>query len=99
GKDRHVVWVPLHERIALLNGGAVALGNHRTDHDVVTLELAPFSVVHADRAILVEDDPTAVERLHRAQIVKPDRAIVLRLDDRLFKRLARRSADVESPHG
>src|SRR5262249_45144549 len=35
---------------------------------------------------------------HRAQIVELHATVVLRLDDRLFECLARRSADVECPH-
>ena len=38
------------------------------------------------------------ERLHGAQIVELQRAVVLRLDDRLLEGLARRSTDVERPH-
>ena len=73
-------------------------GNDRADHDIVALELAALGVVHADRAVLVQHDPASVERLHRAEIVELQSAVVLRLDDRLLERLARRAADVERPH-
>src|SRR5918994_5466953 len=54
--------------------------------------------MHADRAVLTQNDPAAVERLHRPQLVELNRAIVLRLDDRLLERLAGGAADVECPH-
>ena len=54
--------------------------------------------MHADRAVLVQNNPAAVERLHRAQIVELNRAVVLRLDDRLLEGLTGRSTDVEGPH-
>ncbi len=73
-------------------------GNDRADDDVVALQFAALLVVHGDRAVLVEHDPVAIERLHGAQIVETDRAVVLRLDDRLLEGLARRAADVERPH-
>ena len=28
GEDRHIVWIPLHKRFALLHRRAVLLGNH-----------------------------------------------------------------------
>src|ERR1041385_9006113 len=54
--------------------------------------------MHPDGPVLVQDDPAAVECLHGAEVVELERAIVLRLDDRLLERLARRAADVERPH-
>ena len=41
--------------------------------------------MNRDRAVLVEHDPVAVERLHRAEFVETDDAFVLRLDDRLLE--------------
>ena len=58
----------------------------------------PSSSCTTDRAVLVEHDPVAVERLHGAQFVVPHDAIVLGLDLRLLERLARRAADVERAH-
>ena len=75
-----------------------AIGDDRTDDDVVALEFAALFVVHGDGAVLVQHDPVAVERLHRAQIVELNRAVVLRLDDRLLEGLAGGAADVERPH-
>ena len=98
GQNRNVVRIPLHERLAFLHLGAIRLRNDGADDDVVAIEFAAFGVVHADRAVLVQDDPAAVEGLHRPEIVELERAIVLRLDDRLFESLARRAADVERPH-
>src|SRR5439155_23621677 len=43
-------------------------------------------------------NPAAVERLHGAQIVEPDSAIVLRLDNGLLKSLAGRATNVECAH-
>src|SRR4029453_15644392 len=54
--------------------------------------------MHADRTILTQNDPAAVERLHRSQVVKLNSAIVLRLYDRLLECLTGRAADVECPH-
>src|SRR3954471_2331849 len=54
--------------------------------------------MHSDGSILVQDDPAAVERLHGAEVVELERAVVLRLDDWLFERLAGSSTDVERPH-
>ena len=98
GQNRHVIRIPLHERFALLHLGAVRFRNNRTDHDVVAIQFAAFGIMHADRAIFVQHDPASVERLHGADIVELQSAIVLRLDDRLLERLARRAADVERPH-
>ncbi len=98
GQNRHVVRVPLHERLAFFHMRAVVLRNHRTDNHVITLELAAFCVVHADGAIFAQDNPAAIERLNRSQIVEAHRAVILRFNDRLFESLARRSADVECPH-
>src|SRR5438552_9002506 len=98
GQNRDVVWVPLHERLAFFHMRAVVFRNHRTDNDVVALELTTFRVVHADRTILAQHDPAAIERLHCAQIVEAHRAVILRFNDRLFESLARRSADVECSH-
>ena len=55
--------------------------------------------MHTDRAILIQDDPTAVQRLHGAEIIELNRAIVLRLDNGLLERLAGCSTNVERPHG
>src|ERR1041385_6581996 len=98
GQDRNVVRIPLHESLALLHRPAVGFGNDRTDDNVVALDFAAFFVVQADRAVFVERNPVAVEGLHRAQIIELHDAVVLRLDDRLFERLARGAADVERPH-
>ena len=98
GQNRDVVWVPLHERLAFFHMRAVVFRNHRTDNHIVAFEFAAFRVVHADRAILAQHDPAAIERLHCAQIVEAHRAVILRFNDRLFESLARRSADVECPH-
>ena len=89
----------MHERLAFFHAAAFGFRNNRTDDDVVAFELATFRVVHADRAVLVQDNPAAIERLHCAQIVELNHAVVLRLDDRLLERLARRSTDVERTHG
>ena len=98
GQNRHVVRIPLHEGLALLHRAAVGLRDDRTDDDVVALDFAALFVMHGDRAVLVQRDPVAVERLHGAQIVELHRAVVLRLDDRLLEGLARGAADVEGPH-
>ena len=55
--------------------------------------------MHTNRAVLVQHDPTTVERLHGSQIIELHRAVVLRLNDRLLKCLAGRAADVERAHG
>ncbi len=65
GQNRHVVRIPLHEGFALLHLAAVRLRDDRADDDVVALEFAALLVVHADRAVLVQHDPVAVERLAR----------------------------------
>ena len=88
----------MHEGLAFLHLAAVGFRNNGTDDDVVALEFAALVVVHADRAVLVQNDPAAVERLHGAQIVESNRAVVLRLDDRLLEGLAGRSTDVERTH-
>src|SRR5882724_1616109 len=54
--------------------------------------------MHTDGPVLTQNDPAAVERLHRSQVVELNSAIVLRLDDRLLERLTGRAADVECPH-
>src|SRR6266404_3766118 len=94
----NVVRVPLHEGFTLLHLGAVIFRNHRADDHVVTLELAAFSVMDADRSVFGQDDPTAVQRLDGAQIVELHPTVVLGFDNWLFKCLARGSADVECPH-
>ena len=66
GKNRHVVRIPLHERLALFDGRFLGFGNNRANNNIIALEFASFRVVHADRAVLVQDDPTAVEGLHSA---------------------------------
>ena len=98
GENRHVVRVPLHERLPFLDRRAVVLGNHGAYDHVVALELAALCIVHANGAVLVQNDPASVKRLDRSQIVESDRAIVLRFDDRLLECLAGRAADVEGPH-
>ena len=55
--------------------------------------------MHTDGTVLIQHDPAAVQCLHGAQIVKLNRAIVLRLDNGLLERLAGRSTNVERPHG
>ena len=62
-KNRHVVWVPLHERLAFFHRGAVVLGNHGAYDHVVALEFATLLIVYADRTALVQNNPTAIERL------------------------------------
>ena len=62
-KNWHVVRIPLNKGFALFYLAPIRLRNNRPDHDVVTLKLATFGIVHADRAILVQDNPAAVERL------------------------------------
>src|SRR6266481_2406170 len=39
GENRHVIRVPLHKRLALLNRTSIGFGDHRADHHVVTLKL------------------------------------------------------------
>src|SRR5438477_729440 len=99
GKNRDVVWIPLHKSLAFFHRGAVVLGNHGADDHVVPLKFAFLRIVHADRAVLVQHDPTAVERLDSSQVVEADCAIVFRFDDRLLKGLTGRAADVEGSHG
>src|SRR5262249_28573438 len=53
---------------------------------------------HTDRAVFVQNDPTAVERLDGSQIIELHRTVVLRLDDRLLECLAGCAADVERAH-
>src|SRR5437762_1777084 len=98
GKNRDVIGIPLHEGLALFHVGAIWFGNNRANHHIVAFELASFGIVHADAAVLIQHDPTAVERLHRAQIVELKMAIILRLNDRLLEGLARGSTDVECSH-
>ena len=54
--------------------------------------------MHADRAVLIQNDPTAVERLHGSQVVESNSTIVFRFDDWLLERLAGRTTDMECPH-
>ena len=69
GENRDVVRIPLDEGLALLHRPAVGLGNNRADDDVVAFQFAAFVIVNADGAVLVQNDPVAVARLHRAQVV------------------------------
>src|SRR6266513_251721 len=89
---------PIARRSRLFHLSTVWFRNDRTDYYIVAFELASFGIVHADAAVLVQHDPTAVERLHRAQIVELKMAIILRLNDRLLEGLARGSTDVECSH-
>src|SRR5262249_39521405 len=110
-KDRHVVWIPLHEGLAFANDpaglrilfwaldlAAVRHGDDGTDDDIVALQFAALVVVYADRAVFVQHNPTSVECLHGPQIIELSRAVVLRLNDRLLKCLAGRATDVERAH-
>ena len=54
--------------------------------------------MHTDRTVLVQSDPTAVERLHCPQVVEADGAVVFGLDDWLLEGLAGGAADVERAH-
>src|SRR5581483_8810051 len=99
GENGDVVRIPLDEGFAFLDRSAIVLGNHGTDDDVVTLQLPAFLVVHAYRAVFVQHDPTAIQRLHCSQIIEPDRAVVFGFDDRLLECLAGGAADVEGAHG
>src|SRR5579884_2821764 len=99
GEDGDVVRIPLDEGFTFLDRSAIVLGNHGADDDVVTLQLAAFLVVHADRAVFVQHDPTTVQRLHGSQIIEPDRAVVFGFDDRLLEGLAGGATDVEGAHG
>ena len=98
-EDRHVVRIPLHEGLALLDLAAVGHGDDRADDDGVAFEFAAILGVNGDGAVLVEHDPVAVERLDRAQVVEATVAVVLGLDHRLLEGLRRRAADVEGTHG
>ena len=86
-----VFFWPLHMR-------SIRNRNHRADDYVVALEFAAFGVVHADRAVLVQNDPAAIECLHRSQFVKSYRAVIVGFDDWLLESLASRAADVECAH-
>ena len=44
----HIVRVPLNESFALLNCRSAAFGDHGADHDVITLKLAAFGVMHTN---------------------------------------------------
>ena len=98
GKNRHVVRIPLDERVALLDLRAVLEGNDRADDDGVVFQFAPVVAVDGNRAVFVEHDVVAVFQLHDAQFVVTDLAVVLGLDLRLLENLRRRSADVERAH-
>ncbi len=99
GKNRHVVRVPFHEILALLDVLAVADVDDGADDDGVALEFAAILAVDGDGAVLVEGDPCAVERLDGAEIVEPDLAVILGLHDRLLEGAGGGAADVEGTHG
>src|SRR5882724_10181625 len=98
GENRAVVWIPLHEGLGFFHLGTVWFRNDRADLYIVAFEFTSFGIVYTGAAVFVQHDPTAVQRLYRAQIVELKMAIILRLNDWLLEGLARGSADVEGPH-
>src|SRR5260221_7908500 len=99
GKDRHIVRIPLDERVALLDVRAVLEGDDRADDDGVILQLATVVAQDGDRAVLVQNDVVAVFHLNEAQFVIEVLAVVLGLDLRHLEPLRRRAADMERAHG
>ena len=98
-QHRHVVRIPLHEYVALLDLLAVGHGNLRADDHRVTLEFASLSRANQYLAGLIEHDPVTAAALDCADILIMHHAVIFRLDLRLFEHLARRTADMECPHG
>src|SRR5208282_1091629 len=99
GENRHVVGVPLHKSLTLLDFGAVLDRDHRANNDEVLLQFA--SVVGEDRdgPVLVEDNVVAVLQGNQAKLVVTYGAIMLSPDLRHLENLGSSSADVEGPHG
>ena len=48
GKNRHVIWIPLHEDLGLLHLLAIFDRDDRADDDVVDFEFAPVLREHGD---------------------------------------------------
>ena len=66
-----------------------AIGNDRTDHDVVALELASVASVHTDECRSCSATTKLLSgALHDLQVVKADNALVFRFDDWLLEGLA-----------
>ena len=97
-KNRHVVRVPLHERLALPDLASIANRHHGADDDVVCFEFAAILGQNGDRSVLVQHDVVSVLQFDQAQIVVTNSPVVLGLDLRLLEHLRRSSADVERPH-
>ncbi len=98
GENRHVVRIPLHEGLALLDLAAVRDGDDRADDDVVLLQFAAVVAEDGDGAVLVQHDVVAVLELRPGAVRCSERAVELGLDLRLLEHLRRRAADVERAH-
>src|SRR5262249_20006169 len=98
-QDRHIVRIPLHESVALLHWLTVAHRNHRTDNDVVTLELPTVLCVYRNGTVFIQDNKITIHGLNNPKIVEVNVTIVLGFDDRLLKQLSSSSPDVERTHG
>ena len=68
GENRHVVRIPLHEGLALLDLAAVRHGDDRADDDVVAFQFAAVVGEDGDGAVLVQHDVVAVFELRRGAV-------------------------------
>src|SRR6266540_3742151 len=98
GKNRHVVRVPLHERVAFLDFVAVGHGDDCADDDGVRFQLAAFLAENGDGAIFVQDNVAAIFELDVTQVDVFDSAVVPGLDDWLLELAGGNAAGVERAH-
>src|SRR5215467_13701348 len=98
GEDRPGIGVPLRDALAALDLVIVLDQQARAVLDAVHRALGPVGIDHGDDHVAGHGDRLPVGVLHHVLVLDLDRAVEVRLDDRLLRDL-RGAADVERAHG
>src|SRR5215471_8590698 len=98
GEDRPGIGIPLRDALAALDLVIVLDQQARAVLDAMHRALGPVGIEHGDDHIAGHGDRLPVGVLHHVLVLDLDRAVEVRLDDRLLRDL-RRAADMERAHG
>src|SRR6516164_1826421 len=98
GEDRPGIRIPLRDALPALDLVVLVDQHARAVLDAVHGALGAVRIEHADDHIAGHGDRLPVGILHHVLVLDLDRAVEVRLDDRLLRDL-RRAADMERAHG
>ena len=99
-ENRHVVRIPLHKGLAFLDGFTVRHRHYSTYRDIIILNLrVGLGIVNTHAPVLVQNNVTAVFKVHNPEALVLDHTTFTGADFRLLKDRGRGTSNVEGPHG